>query len=109
MWIFKNDAVLSIVAHLDEPGKLLVRSRVPGDIERALPGADVYEDPSADYRYRADVPRETVAAALAEALATIGYGNFKASVADPRRHRAYSDVWAVLAREYGAFGSGDGK
>ena len=64
MWILLNDSALSIVDHLEKPGHLLVRSRIEGDIERAIPRAVVYEDASADYRYRANVPREVVKQAI---------------------------------------------
>jgi hypothetical protein len=104
MWILMNDSCLSIVEHRDKPGTLLVRSRIEGDIERAIPGANVYQDPSADYRFRADVPREQLKAALAEAVDRINYGNFKNSVKDRGRHAAYMRVWTVLADAFGAYG-----
>lgn len=96
MWIILNDAFVSIVAHRDKPDVLLVRARVEGDIERALPGAQVWTDPAADYRYRAEVTREVVAQALADAVRGIDYGNFKDSVEDRQRHAAYAAVWSDL-------------
>ena len=39
MWIFQNDSFLSIVAHRDKPGMLLVRARKAGDIEAVFPEA----------------------------------------------------------------------
>ena len=104
MWIFKNDAFLSIVAHDSEPGNLLVRSRVAGDIERAIPGAATFEDDSADYRYRAVVPREAVAQAIGDALKDLDYPNFKASIREPVRHEAAMRVWGALVQIYGAYG-----
>lgn len=44
MWICLNDAFLSIVAHRDKPGVLLVRARRPGDIERTFPGVTTHQD-----------------------------------------------------------------
>jgi len=104
MWVLMNDSFLSIVAHTDKPGHLLVRSRIKGDIERAIPDAEVYEIESADYRYRADVERRVVGEALGQAVESIAYHNFKSSVKDPARHDAYMKVWTVLAKAFGAFG-----
>jgi hypothetical protein len=110
MWILRNDSFLSVVQHRDMPGKLLVRSRIEGDIERAMPGAEVFEDPSADYRYRAIVDRQALKDALCEAVDAIDYDNFKNSIAksDRKRHHTYMDVWGVLAGAYGSYG-GPGK
>ena len=105
MWVFLSDAFLSVIAHRDEPDLLIVRSRIAGDIERALPEASVFEDDRSDYRYRALVPRGTFSRAMAEAAASITATNFKASVTDKRRHDAYMDVWRTMARWFGAYGS----
>jgi hypothetical protein len=96
VWIFLNDAFLSIVAHRDDPDALLVRARCQGDIERAFPGSTVSETPAADDRLRATLPRQTVADALAAAVKAIAYPNFKASVAEPDRHDAYLECWGIL-------------
>ena len=56
MWVFLNDAALSIVAQRERPDCLLVRGRVAGDIEAVFPKAHVTVTPDADYRYRASVP-----------------------------------------------------
>lgn len=104
MWVMLNDSYLSVVAHLDKPDCLLVRSRIAGDIERAIPSAEVYEIESADYKYRADVPRDVVKSAMAEAVDRIDYGNFKNSVKDHKRHDAYMSVWNVMAKAFGSYG-----
>ena len=80
MWVYLTDALLSIVAHRDRPGHLLVRARFAGDIERIFPSAEVTETPDADYRFRATIPREAVAQALAAAAQAIDYPNFKATL-----------------------------
>jgi hypothetical protein len=46
-----------------------------------------------DYRYRARIDREHVADAIAEAIRTIKYGNFKNTVMEADRHDAYFEVW----------------
>jgi len=98
MWIFLNDAFLSIVDKGGDGSTLLVRARRPGDLERAFPGADVVETPDHDYRFRARLDRETVAQALAQAVRGVDYPNFKDTVRDRDRHDAYLGVWRVMYR-----------
>ncbi len=98
MWIHLSDAFLSVVAHRHDPDMLLVRARVAGDIGRVFPGVIETETPTADYRYRATIPRKTVAAALAEQVAGIEYDNFKNSVTEHDRHDAYFETWGALHR-----------
>ena len=102
MWIFMNDAFLSIVAHRDKPDHFMVRARLNGDLERVFPGATVTETPDADYRYRATLTREAVAATIQERLAEIDYPNFKGSIGGVggdhghERARAYGSVWSDM-------------
>ncbi len=100
-----NDTFLSVVAHKEIPDSLLVRSRIAGDIERAIPGVDTFEDPEADYRYRAVVGREEFKTAIAARIDGIDYPNFKNSIRDARKHHAATGIWALLAKTFGAFGS----
>lgn len=104
MWIFRNDAFVSIVAHRDRKDILLCRARIGGDLERAFPGAEVFTDDSADYRYRALISRTEVCEAISDALREVEYTNFKASVESHSRHEAYMKVWSVMANAFGAFG-----
>lgn len=97
MWICLPDAFLSIVHKDCKPDQLLVRARRPGDIERVFPGVKVRQSLTSDYRYRAVVSRNTVAAKLAEHVAAMAYGNFKATVLDHRLHGAYSRVWSIMS------------
>jgi hypothetical protein len=98
MWIFLRDSFLSIVAHRDRPGVLLVRARREGDIERVFPEAEIQRTPEADYPFRAALLRDTVESAMRLAVLTIDYDNFKASVEEPGRHDAYLAVWAAARR-----------
>ncbi len=98
MWIFLNDAFLSIVQDHNQSDKLLVRGRVAGDIERVFATAEVIKDAGTDYPYRAWVEREAVANALYWQAQSIGYGNFKSSVQEDDRHDAYMSVWGVMQR-----------
>ena len=97
MWVFLNNAFLSIVADRNTPERLLVRARFEGDIERIFPDAVVTETPDADYRFRAFLPRETVANAIAAALTAMTATNFKSSVKDRWRHDIYLDVWSTMS------------
>jgi hypothetical protein len=98
MWICLNDAFLSIVTDTNHPDQLLVSARRRGDIERLFGDTEVSRNTGTDYRYRARLPRVTVARAIAGRLETIDYGNFKDSVTDTERHAVYFHVWSVMYR-----------
>ena len=102
MWIFAKDGFLSIVQAKDRADSLLVRGRVQNDIQHFFPRAKVYRSEMRDYRHRAILPRESVAARLAQAVTEIDYGggggavSFKDSIADKRRAPYYLDVWDTM-------------
>lgn len=100
MWVFTNDAFLSIVRHRDEPENMMVRARLEGDIEKVFPEAEVLETPDADYRFRAVIPRWLVATRMAAEVGDIDYTNFKNSVAKDApgraRHDVYLQIWSVM-------------
>lgn len=98
MWVFLSNAFLSIVAHRDKPDVLLVRARARPDIKRVFPAARVTTLATADYRYRAEISREVVAAAIADQVLGIDYPNFKNSVSEDPRHDAYVSVWTAMMR-----------
>jgi hypothetical protein len=98
MWIFLNNAFLSIVDKDGDGTTLLVRARRQGDIERVFPDATVQTTPCNDYHFRARINRESVGVAIAESVRSITYGNFKGSVREPHRHDAYMGVWEVMNR-----------
>lgn len=98
MWIFLNDAFLSIVDKGGDGSTLLVRARRQGELEQIFPGSQVQETPGNDYRFRARIPRDQVASAMASAIESIGYPNFKGSVHDQLRHETYLGVWEVMHR-----------
>lgn|GEM_PF-671948 len=93
MWIFLNNAFLSIVKNQNDASKLLVRARIAGDIERVFPGVRVEHTSRADYAWRAAIDRSQVSAKLAQLADGIDYPNFKNSVREDRRHDAYMSVW----------------
>lgn len=99
MWVFLNNAMVSIVAHRQRPDDLLVRARIRGDLQRVFPGHRVTRTPDADYLYRCVVSRTEVAQVLADLAAGINYPNFKGSVPytePPQRKRAYSQAWDAM-------------
>lgn len=96
MWLFLSDVYLSVVAHREDPNVLLVRSRIQGDIERILPGVPVHHTPRNDYAYRALVPRQVFAQAMADRILAMDYGNFKGSVWEDWRHRRYYGVYNAM-------------
>lgn len=96
MWVFLNNAMLSIVAHKEKHGVLHVRARVKGDIEKVFPNVEVLETPNGDYQFRADVPRNVLCHALINKVHDIDYTNFKNSVKDRERHDVYFKVWQAM-------------
>ena len=101
MWVFFNDAFLSIVQNHDDADALLVRARNKGDIQRVFGrGMKVSRAPQNDYLYRATIARETVAEVIKRGLLDIDYGNFKNSIPAEMRnyHDAAFDVWTVMNR-----------
>jgi len=102
MWIFTTSGFLSVVAHHDRPGNLLVRARVLDDLTAfcaATSAPAPVQTPSRDYRWRTVVPAADFAAYLAAQAEAIDYGNFKNAVAQrqgsDRAHR-YHDVWDTM-------------
>ena len=102
MWIFLQDAMLSIVEPAsgtpETKGKLVVRGRVTGDIKRVFPKARVQITPGRDYRFRALVARSEVASALMREVMSIDYTNFKDGVRENKRHDTYFQVWSSMQR-----------
>ena len=101
MWLFLNNAFLSIVDKGGDGSTLLVRARKAGDIQAVFTDANVVLTPANDYRYRARIDREKVALAVADAIRSIDFPNFKATVKDRKRHDAYMGVWEVMHRYQG--------
>lgn len=97
MWICKNNAFVSIVQPKGDAANLLCRARVAGHLEAVFPGCKVQRTPGRDYLFRALLPRERVAATVAQHLMSVEYPNFKNSVRDSLLHRAYARVWGVMA------------
>ena len=100
MWVFSQQAFLSIVRHIDKPEVLIVRSRFRGHIERIFPKACVLEDATRDYRYRTELSLKEVSEAIAKMVLKIDYDNFKNSLDldDERYLNCCLDVYNSVAR-----------
>jgi hypothetical protein len=102
MWIFTNTGFISVVepSLQDYRGKadmLLVRARGPGEIESIFGKRfKVTKTPDRDYLFRALIPRETVAEAVAKQVFRLDYGNFKNSIRKDRYHNACGRVWGAM-------------
>ncbi len=108
MWLFTTSGFYSIV---EKPwdrktGTLTVRARVAADLDRlradALPAlGPTVESPGADYRFRAQAPREAVALAMARLARDLDYDNFKSAVGRAQgreREHLYHGVWSAATK-----------
>ena len=104
MWLVTTQGFYSVVAHRTRPEHLLVRARAREDLEALrlqIPSIELNEDPSADYRWRAEVHREDWRRALIQLVDRIDYDNFKDAVArrhGMKREAVYHRVWRELLR-----------
>ena len=104
MWLFTRLGFFSVVADSDNPGYLLVRARMPGDLEtlkaRHLPElGPIAETPERDYRFRGSGEKKAFAAAVGRIAEDITYTNFKNEVKHvqgDQRAGWYADVWSVM-------------
>ena len=98
MWIMLNNSFLSIVENRNNKNELLVRARIKGDIEKVFSDVKTFEDKTADYKYRAFIPRNLVEKVVASKIASINYFNFKGSVSshDKERHDVYLRIWSEM-------------
>ena len=95
MWIFLTNAFYSISEDMISPDHLVVRARLPGDIEMYFPDAEIQENAGTDYRYRASIPRILVADAIRERILQIDYQDFHGS-ADSHRKSHLSAVFNTM-------------
>jgi hypothetical protein len=96
MWIFLNDAMLSVIEHPNAPDTLIVRSRAKEDLEATFPDRVPENTPERDYEWRTYATRKEVAALVAARLESLDYTNFKDSVQQKDRASAYLSVWAAM-------------
>jgi len=101
MWIFIKNGFFSAVQHNEKPLFLLVRARFKGDLERIFKAhgitADVVSTPTADYPFRATIPKDTWASIVKKEAEEINYSNFKAAAHDgTERDAALMRCWSAM-------------
>ena len=102
MWLFCKHGFFSAVRHKRNQDCIHLRARFNGDLERLFLAhginAEVTETPMNDYRYRADIPRQTWSRIVAAEADAIDYTNFKKAVHDGTiRDASYLLVWDVMS------------
>jgi hypothetical protein len=108
MYIFTENAFLSLVAHENDERLLEVRAQYQGDIERTFPEAEVAYNPEHEYPYSTSVSRDRAAERIALRVRHIGYQNFMPGVEEPWRQAVYQDVESVLKMSHQVHGTVDG-
>lgn len=99
MWVFVPGAFVSIVAHRDKPGTVLVRARRREDLTLFFTKGDgpqrceIHETPDADYPFRVEASRSRVAHQVMLWAMDVDYPNFKAAPGNANRQGPLHAVW----------------
>ncbi len=101
MWVYSDDANISLSRYRDRHGWLMVRARDRASLERLFPTADIVETPEADYRWRTTLCDADVIAAMAVAIAGIEYADDVKNVVGWERQPLYRDIWAITRGHQG--------
>lgn len=96
MYVFTDNAFLSLVASENDERVLEVRAQFPGDIERTFPEAEVATNIGEDFPYSTTVSRDRVAERIALRVQHIGYRKFNPTSEEPWRQKVYTEVESVL-------------
>lgn len=105
MWVFSKSGFVSIVAHRNKPGFVMVRGRKQEDVENfrdaceSLLPLEVVHTPEADYICRVTMPALTAMTGMVSLMVGIDYYNFKDAVHErdePTRDRAMMRVWRAM-------------
>jgi hypothetical protein len=101
MWVITTRGFYSVVAHVDDSTRALVRARAREDLGALGLVSDlrIVETPNADHRWRASVDRAAWVAAVALIADAVDYPNFKSAVAEQQgweRAEPLHDVWTTL-------------
>lgn len=96
MWVFTSKGFISAVAHRDKPDHLMVRARRLEHLQAILPGQEVQQIASSDYKYRVTVSKDTFAGLMFQEITRLTYDNFKNSIPDAEYHDACSQVWRTM-------------
>tara|TARA_B100002052_G_C15858629_1_gene588916 strand:+ start:542 stop:916 length:375 start_codon:yes stop_codon:yes gene_type:complete len=96
MWLFCSNGFVSIVAHRELEGHLLVRARKMEHLKMLFPNSDIFTLQDADYPHRAVVSRIEAADAILKQLELLQYDNFKKSIDEKKYSNTCNTVWKVL-------------
>ncbi|HVT12183.1 MAG TPA: hypothetical protein VHE55_07945 [Fimbriimonadaceae bacterium] len=96
MYVFTDNAFLSILAHASDERLLEVRARYSGDIERTFPESEVAFNAGADFPYSTSVSRERAAERIALRVQHVGYHHFNPTSEEPWRQSIYEQVESIL-------------
>lgn len=105
MWIAMNDSFVSIVEDRNNNNGVAVRARVRDDLENLFPSYkdNIIETTDSDYRFRLFLGKQFVADTIQNRIVGINYDNFKDSVKESWRKKAYMDIWQVMYRVQSTF------
>lgn len=95
MWIFLNNAFVSIVSKGEDCNKLCVRARRRRDLKELFPDANIIEGVGTDYCFRVFVEREAVASIICSRIESLFYENF-CEMRDKELYRSYNQVWSII-------------
>lgn len=96
MYVFTENAFLSLTSHEFDERLLEVRAKFQGDLERTFPESEVAFSPGEDFPYWTSVSRERAAERIALRVEHIGYRRFNPTSEEPWRQTTYHDVESVL-------------
>ncbi len=98
MYVFTDNAFLSIVSHSHDERLLEVRGKCSGDIERTFPEAEVARSEDEEYPYSASIARDRVADRIALRVKHVGYRKFNPTAEEPWRQTMYRDVEEAIRK-----------
>lgn len=90
-WVISALSERNCALYCDAPSIVANQAEVLS-YHATFPEADVQLTPRIDYRYRARIDRETVVQAMASAIRSITYGNFKGPVRTRSARRLHGGV-----------------
>ncbi len=96
MYVFTENAFLSILAHASDERLLEVRARYSGDIERTFPESEVAFNSGHDFPYSTSVSRERAAERIALRVQHVGFRHYNPSSEEPWRQTIYEEVESIL-------------
>lgn len=98
MWIVMNNSFVSIVEDRNVKGRVAVRARVENDLIALFPNHknEIITTDDSDYRFRLFLDKKYVSEIVANRILNIEYDNFKDSVKQGWRKKAYMAIWSVM-------------